>query len=196
MKGCVPWNKGFIGCIKHSKETRAKMSKNIQEKMKQFGYRNSPETRRKIGESCKGRIISIEQRIKLSLAAKGKPSPIKGIKWTKEQKVEIAKEKHSRWQGGKSFEPYNKEFDREIKNKVKFRDNFQCQMCGKFQKRNRKFHVHHIDYDKKINKIDNLIYLCIPCHSRTNNSELRLYWTEFFTKILSDKKYKNQLKEV
>ena len=30
------------------------------------------------------------------------------------------------------------------------------------------FQVHHIDYDKKNNDVDNLVTLCTPCHTKTN----------------------------
>jgi hypothetical protein len=38
--------------------------------------------------------------------------------------------------------------------------------------------IHHIDYNKKNNKSDNLISLCFQDHSRTNYN--RPYWKELW----------------
>ena len=39
-------------------------------------------------------------------------------------------EKHPRWLGGTSFEPYTEEFNRQLKELIRLRDNYQCQKCG------------------------------------------------------------------
>lgn len=83
------------------------------------------------------------------------------------------------WNGGTSFEPYGKEFTEELKRKIRQRDNFTCQLCGKKKTRSeRKYSVHHIDYVKTNNRTDNLITLCHKCHISTNTN--RRWWTEYF----------------
>ena len=59
------------------------------------------------------------------------------------------------------------------------RDNFQCQHCGMTQEQHillfdRKLHIHHVDgkgrHEKIPNsEIDNLITLCIRCHTKVHN---------------------------
>ena len=39
-------------------------------------------------------------------------------------------------------------------------------------------HIHHIDYDIKNNKINNLISLCRACHAKANHN--REKWTNYF----------------
>lgn len=79
--------------------------------------------------------------------------------------------KHYNWKGGTSFLPHPPEFTRELRDRVRKRDGFQCRMpgCGATQKQlGRRLDVHHVDYDKKNNQPSNLISLCMPCHRRTN----------------------------
>ena len=58
-----------------------------------LGYKLSEETKRKIGESNLGKIMSNESKEKMSIAAKkrcvGKPSPMDGKKHTEESKQKI-----------------------------------------------------------------------------------------------------------
>ena len=58
-----------------------------------LGYKLSEETKRKIGEGNKGKIMSNEAKEKMSIAAKkrcvGKPSPMDGKKHTEESKQKI-----------------------------------------------------------------------------------------------------------
>ena len=99
-----------------------------------------------------GRVISIEEREKHSIAQRGA--------------------KGSNWQGGKSFEPYGIEFNRELKAVIRKRDNNCCRLCGK-RKYKRERDVHHIDYNKQNNDINNLITLCVLCHTKTNYDRKR-----------------------
>ena len=73
---------------------------------------------------------------------------------------------------------YGVEFDSSLKEQVRFRDNYKCQICGCSQLENGKqLDVHHIDYDKKNCKISNLISLCVSCHRKTNAR--REYWKNY-----------------
>lgn len=85
----------------------------------------------------------------------------------------------SNWQGGKSFEPYGIKFNNELKEQVRQRDSYTCQECNKTQEKlGRKLDVHHIDYNKKNNNLNNLICLCHSCHMKTNYN--REDWTIYF----------------
>jgi len=60
-----------------------------------------------------------------------------------------------------------------VREKIRKRDNYTCQMCGKkWMTGKRKFDVHHKDFDSSKTRqvdtnepIDNLITLCHKCHS-------------------------------
>lgn len=47
---------GIFKHKQHSEETKKKMSKSRLERKRKLGYLNSPETRRKISKSCKGKV--------------------------------------------------------------------------------------------------------------------------------------------
>lgn len=90
-------------------------------------------------------------------------------------------DKHWNWKGGKSFEPYPHEWNQTFKNKIRHRDNYKCQLCGKLEtKYCEKLSIHHIDYDKKNIQPNNLISLCRLCHIKTNYN--RKLWLTFFSK--------------
>jgi len=69
-------------------------------------------------------------------------------------------------------EPYAPEWTEELKESIRARDNYLCQMCGASGKE-----IHHIDYDKKNCQPDNLITLCKSCHGKTFKHHA--YWAEF-----------------
>lgn len=92
-------------------------------------------------------------------------------------------ENHSCWNGGTSFEPYNIMFTRKLKESIRKRDNYTCQRCGIKQKNyRRKLDVHHIDYNKKNCKENNLISLCWNCNSKVNYN--RKIWKKYFKQII------------
>jgi len=78
----------------------------------------------------------------------------------------LAMENNSQWRGGISFEPYGVEFNDVLKQFVRERDNYVCQIC-KTQENGRKLSVHHIDYNKNNNDSFNLIATCEICHGLT-----------------------------
>ena len=76
------------------------------------------------------------------------------------------------WQDGRSFEPYSKEFNKQLKERIRRRDNYTCQFCERtefenWRKYGRNLSTHHIDYDKKNSDEQNLISLCDVCHPAT-----------------------------
>ena len=95
-------------------------------------------------------------------------------------------EKAPNWKGGKSFEPYTPEFNRQLKELIRQRDDYKCQKCGMPEIENiEKLSIHHIDYNKENCLPNNLIALCKICNSKVNFN--RDYWTEYFKKITSKK---------
>lgn len=78
------------------------------------------------------------------------------------------------WKGGKSFEPYPIYWKETLKQSIRQRDGYICQICGKEPSIN----VHHIDYNKENCNPDNLITLCDVCHVKTNFN--RDYWINYF----------------
>lgn len=89
-------------------------------------------------------------------------------------------ENHPLWLGGKSFEPYGLQFNRNLKRIIRNRDEFSCQLCFLNEKQlGKRLSIHHIDYDKQNNHYYNLISLCTNCHVKTNFN--REYWQNYFT---------------
>jgi len=170
------------GCVtnKLMSETRIKkgLSKGVNNPMYNIHRlgKDNPMYNKKHTEETKKRIAQ---------ANKGKKSYWKNKKLTEEYKQKI-KDNHAdvkmqnnpNWQGGKSFEPYSLEFNKELKNFIKERDNYICQDPD-CKYKSKKLDIHHIDYDKKNNNIDNLITLCGSCHSKTKGKK-RKYWVEFY----------------
>ena len=104
-----------------------------------------------------------------------------GISWG--HHTDEAKRKLSLSHGGTGI-PYEKteygpEFDSALKEQVRFRDHYKCQICGCSQLENGKqLDVHHIDYDKLNNILMNLISLCMRCHRKTNTKR-----NDWFTRL-------------
>jgi DNA-directed RNA polymerase subunit RPC12/RpoP len=123
------------------------------------------EIKDKISKSEKGKIISEIQRKRLSELFSDKGNP--------------------RYIDGRSYLPYTKEFNDELKEKIRKRDNYTCQCCGMTEEEHIivcgcVLTVHHIDYNKINSKEDNLITTCKNCNSRANSN--REYWKEFYKK--------------
>ncbi len=88
--------------------------------------------------------------------------------------------KNPNWRGGKSFEPYPPTFNQQLKDKIRVRDKFICQLCGVPELEcNRRLSIHHIDYIKENCKENNLISLCISCNGKVNTK--RKYWEGYFS---------------
>ncbi len=84
------------------------------------------------------------------------------------------------WRGGISKLPYSFNFTEELKELIRKRDNYKCQLCGAPQEEfTRKMTVHHIDYDKENTNPKNLLTLCCRCNSKVNFN--REYWNMYFS---------------
>ena len=129
------------------------------------GYTQTKEHRKKISEAQPW-VWTKERREKLRVAHLGKKLSVETkLKMSEKKRLD----KHQCWLGGKKFGEYGIEFCDKLKNKIRKRDNYTCQKCNTHQnKLDEKLSIHHIDYNKKNNKDDNLISLCRSCHAKTN----------------------------
>lgn len=124
-----------------------------------------------------------DERVKkYSDKLKGNPKSFNAVIKQSETRKRLFREGkliHPNWQGGKSFEPYGVEFNRELKEEIRRRDNFTCQECGFNQEQLRcTLDVHHIDFNKQNNQQNNLISLCKSCHTKTQFN--RQNWIDYF----------------
>jgi hypothetical protein len=100
-------------------------------------------------------------------------------------------EKAPGWIDGRSYNPYPLEFNQELKESIRKRDNYECQNCGMTEEEHliiigTLLEIHHIDYNKQNCNKENLITTCKQCNLRANAN--RTYWQEFYTrKILCQK---------
>lgn len=169
------FNKGII----RSEEFKKKQSELHK------GKKQTAEAKRKQIEAQKGKKCSEETKQKISESNKGKK-----ISDIAKQKMSIAKqgryigEANPNWNGGTSFEFYPKEF-KQIRNYILERDNYTCQNINCLN--TKKLHVHHIDYDKKNNNIENLVALCNECHGQTVGRNNRDFWIEYYQNIMIDR---------
>ena len=170
---------------KFSAESRAKMSRSQKRRFaamspevrRQIALANrrpvTKETRAKISTAGRGRICSEETKRRIALAKRGANNP--------------------NWNGGTSRYPYPPSFTDSVRNQIRDRDKFRCQLCGITQAESltmckMKLHVHHIDYDKDNGEKSNLISLCPQCHFRT--AKMRKFWTMYFRLLVSGRTLK------
>ena len=205
-KGCAPWNKGKH-FSEESKKKMSESHKgavlSIETRKKMSKFHKGKTT------WLKGLTKKTDKRLaKKAEASKGKPSNMLGKHHSEEAKKEMSKaklknptrywlnkkrneevkrkisqslkgENSPHWRGGISFEPYSVEFNRELKELIRNRDNYKCQLCGMPECENiRKLSIHHIDYNKQNSLPNNLTSLCTGCNTKVNYN--RQYWTNYF----------------
>jgi len=163
---CTNCGKDFV--IYGEKKSRVKCCSEECKKVAQVGRFNG--TNRPVGSgSKKGHPVSKKTKDKISKSLKGRKRP------------EMTGEKHFAWNGGNKV--YGEHWTNELKEKIRERD-YMCFMC---LKREEKLDVHHIDYNPKNCKEDNLICLCRSCHCKTNFK--RKYWQTYFQSAVKRRKY-------
>ncbi len=178
------------------------------EKSHMFGTHLSDITKGKISKTHKGIPLSENHKRKLSEGSMGEKNHFykkkhksksklkmaeyrRGKKMPLEIKLKISEslkgEKSHLWKGGISFEPYGLEFNKELREQIRARDNYCCQECNKYESelfskngKPERLSVHHINYIKTDCRPTNLISLCKKCHCKTNFN--REYWTAHFQK--------------
>lgn len=127
-----------------------------------------------IGERTRGVPKSKKTRKLLSIAHTGKTlteehkkniSISNAKKWAEGLFDKVHKgENNWRWRGGVE-KPYPKEFE-DIKEYIRTRDDYTCQICSKHLHKRRDCQVHHKNGNKKHNDENNLILLCTACHGK------------------------------
>lgn len=141
-------------------------------------------------------VCGCGQRINFKPAyrSQGYPDRIHGH-WTDESRQqqveklrEYSGEKASNWKGGISKEPYAFSFSNALKESIRQRDSYKCQLCGVPEiECIIRLPIHHIDYDKKNSDPSNLIALCVSCNSRVNTN--RPYWTKHFQRKMRRQRF-------
>lgn len=172
-------NKNWLG-KKHT------IQSNEKNRLAHIGRVASEETKKKMSLSHIGNKTLEKTKNKLRIILTGRKNPwVVGLPHLFKKGNKIASKnlgiKNHAWKGGVSFHPYSLDWTKKLKNKIRKRDNFACQMCLLVQ--DKKNHsVHHVDYNKKNCKENNLITLCNSCHIRTNFN--REYWINYFMNLI------------
>jgi len=175
MTGGTSTHKLDCGCT----ACRAKRKELVGSSNPMFGKNGSEYQKIRVREAQLGKRKS-EEAVQKSVDTKKKNGCYDG-RW-------IGPE-NPNWTGGLNL-PYGPEFDNTLKESVRKRDNYQCQLCGLTEEEHLvilgcSLNVHHIDYDKLHNILSNLISLCKQCHCRTNFN--RNYWKDLFTNKFKEK---------
>lgn len=194
-----PTKNPFYG-KKHSEESKKEISKNHWSKRgfkhPMLGKHRSEETKKKMSQLKTKFNIPKEILEKLylknglttmDLGKRFGFSPRTILDWLKKYGILIrtnsernSKNKNPAWRGGISRRGYIfSQFNKELKEQIRKRDNYRCQECSIHQNELKKrLGVHHIDFNKKNNHPNNLISLCPSCHTQTNFK--REDWTKYF----------------
>jgi hypothetical protein len=96
--------------------------------------------------------------------------------------AKISGENSNFYRHGNGYCEYPKEFSPGLKEFVRGRDERMCQMPGCYlYQTEKKFPVHHIDYNRNNNNPSNLITLCVKCHVETTLGD-----REYFELLLNE----------
>ncbi len=161
----------------HTDETKHKISRANHGKVR------TEEFKKKLSEALRGenhplwgKHHSDVSKAKISLHRKGKTLP---ESWRRNISAGHSGKKNNNWRGGISKIPYTQDWTNLLKEAIRQRDNYTCQICCTHQDDlARTMDVHHIDYNKENCDPVNLITLCRSCHMKTNRK--REKWISFF----------------
>ena len=157
------------------------------------GHKHTEETRRRLSLVHTGKKMSEESKKKMSIARMGKTHSeeykrkmSEGHKKRGLRPPGLSGAAHYNWKGGIEPNPYPKEFNRELKLKIRTKNGFMCVLCGKTEREELEeigqvLSVNHIDFDKNNCKESNLNTLCLRCNIKINRE--RNYWTNYFNLI-------------
>ncbi len=170
--------------FRHGKTLKKYYCIDCQKELSDYRYKrcsSCENTRRFKGKTYE----EIMGKIKAKQLKNKRKESLLGIKRSKNTKRQL-----SLSHGGTGI-PYEKteygaNFDNALKEQVRFRDKYKCQICGCPQLENgRQLDIHHKDYNKKNSDINNLIALCMSCHRKTNYN--RKFWEDYFLKLKENK---------
>lgn len=168
---------------RHSPETRQKMSRIQKEvskrpsliKKKRKIY-DSKEFRDKISKSSTERWKDPEYKKRVSAS-------IKIAYQNPDVRAKVSGENSNFFRTGKGRQEYPREFNSALKETIRRRDDYMCQMpdCYALQS-GKAFPVHHIDHNRNNNIESNLITLCPRCHVETTLGD-RDYFETLLTEL-------------
>ena len=168
MLGRIAWNKGMVGWRKHTDEERIK-----------------------IGNGNRGKTVSLESRMKMSLSKRGKPSALKGTTRDKSIVDKIRGENNYRWIEDRTKLKKNQErndssYVEWVRN-VKKRDSWECRLSD--SDCNGYLVVHHIlgwtEHPEDRYDVNNGITLCQAHHPKKRAEEKRM--VSIFQGIINNK---------
>ena len=183
--------------LPHTEETKLKMKEaQLGKKNHFYGKKHTDETKKKISDNHGTKYEWVRDKISNSLKGKliGENNPFYGKYHTDETKKKISDshkkdgkfklENNPNWRGGLSFKGYCPIFfSKEFKFIILHRDASKC-MNPQCSHITNKLCVHHIDYDKKNCRENNLITLCKQCNIRANyNKE---YWVKYYKQKIKE----------
>jgi len=164
------WNKRLLGHYERTPEIRKKLSA-FQKKNSFFlEYNKTKEHSEKVIRSNKNRIVTEEQKHKISESLKGRkrsPDEILKGRITSIDNESGRLQNNSNWKGGVSPRKDTGEWIK-ISREIKKRDNYTCQICSN----TKNIDVHHVDLDKSNHEPLNLISICRKCHRRIHIKKL------------------------
>jgi len=182
-------------------EYRERMSRMAKERWADPEYRErmsrmaketwaDPEYREKRSKAHKKRSKSPAYRKKISKARKkpwedpkfrdAQSKRIKALWEDPEFRERMSGENHPNFKGSArtTIYHYPVDFDGGLKYKIRERDGSRCVLCDYPDG----LVIHHINYDKKDLRLENLITLCRTCHGTTNAN--RDKWESFFNSLI------------
>jgi hypothetical protein len=154
---------------KHSQETKIRMRHPKKDSSNMGKYERTEEVKKKYSETMIQLWSDSENRKRLMK-----------IKRSIEYREKLKGENNPNWRGGLSKFPYTQDWTEDLRDSIRKRDNYSCKLCNISQEETgRKLDVHHIDYDKENCDPNNLISLCICCHTKTTSGN-REMWKAYF----------------
>lgn len=133
-------------------------------RQRQLGFKHTPESKAKISAVHKGKKLSEEHKLNISNASHKM--------WVDGVFDNVHKGKNNwRWKGGIEKE-YPLEFNKRLRDFIKSRDNYQCQICSKNLYKSVNTNVHHRDGNKKNSDQNNLVLLCKDCHYKVHSKRM------------------------
>ena len=166
------------------------MSRGIYQHKK--GYKFKDTSKMKGYSNAKGKHWKVKDTSRMHKFQKGdnlgEKNPMFGKRKTDETRKKLSEalsgERHPNWIKDRSFLEYTDDWTDILKEAIRQRDKYICQICGvcqdELEERFKKLDIHHIDYNKKSCNPENLITLCRRCHAKTNYN--RNYWINYFKK--------------
>ena len=132
-----------------------------------MGHKHSEEAKRNMSIAHTGKVLSSEHKknISKSIVARWRRGEFDTKEYRNAAADRVRGENNPNWRGGATNNPYPAGWSRELKNKIRLRDDHKCQICfvsGKV--------VHHIDADKNNLDLDNLITVCKRCHHNIHST--------------------------